>query len=75
MKRTALCFLAAALVSCKPELQSTLGFDEVLDFKTSDTLLISDRVVNVEYIPLELTEDSRFGRVNKVVVENGLVYI
>ena len=75
MKRIALCFMAAALVSCKPELQSILVFDEVVDFKTSETSLISDKVVNVEYIPLELTENSRFGRVNKVVVENGLVYI
>lgn len=66
--------LSYLLVSCGRDLPS-LNYAAVLDFRTTDTLFMNDRVERIEFLPLEMADDAVFSDADKVVFRNGLIYI
>ncbi len=73
-EKVPLLVLCCVMVACGrsgPEIE----YSRTIDFRTTDTLFMRDRVEDIEFLPLEMTDEAVFSVADKTVFRNGLVYI
>ena len=70
-----ICVVLFAACSQKSEKDGILKITEVLDFEKQEMGSISDCVDSVTYLPLKLTQEALFRNIDKMLCENGMMYI
>lgn len=70
-----ICVVLFAACSQKSEKDGIIKITEVLDFEKQEMGSISDCVDSVTYLPLKLTQEALFRNIDKMLCENGMMYI